>query len=325
MVREKKNKIYNIEKLHELIDSASLPKNKNTSLHNDKNLELIIDRLSDEPSKSKNKITSSNLLHTESESLKPQVIIHKREDIPNKEERVIQIELGPKGIKKQKEPAIVSFTYPREDLFTKESLYEIQKVAFLEEEPVEVKPTDISKKSEVQKKFIHVVSDREPKEKHLPEWKPVTKDTAEKEIVDLKKGKSIETFLPEFERVDEIQSPLPSFSPEKESRTPSFEPVEFEAVREEKQQVERSEVRNKEKTELLHKNLEEKQTRQKAKEKERKAKRLAKEHEEKIRLERLELRKKEKAKSLRKKLRKNKQDKKQRRKSGIKRKKKNKN
>jgi hypothetical protein len=302
MVREKKNKIFNIEKLHELIDSASLPKYKNTSSYNDKNLESLLNRLSDEPSKSNKKVTSSNLIHTKSESLTPRVVVHKREDIQKKEERVIQIELGPKAITKQKEHAIVGFAPPREDLFAEESLYEIEKIAFLEEEPVEVKPTDISKKSEVQQEFIQVVSDWEHKEKHLPEWEPVTKETTEKEIVEVKKGKSIEMFLPEFERVDEKQSPLPSRSPEKESRIPSFEPVEFEAVREEKQQVERSEVRKKEKAELLRKKLEEKQAQQEAKEKEREAKRLAKEHEEKLRLERLELRKKEKAELLRKKL-----------------------
>jgi len=302
MVREKKNKIYNIEKLHELIDSASLPKNKNTSSHNDKNLEFVLNRLSDESLKSNKKVTSSNLIHTKSESLKPRVVVHKREDIQKKEERVIQIELGPKAIKKQKEHAIVSFSPAREDLFVKESLYEIEKVAFIEEEPVDVKPTHISKNSEVQQEFIQVVSDWKHKEKHLPKWEPVTKETTEKEIAEVKKGKSIEMFLPEFERVDEKQSPLPSLSPEKASRIPSFEPVEFEAAGEEKQQVERSEVRKKEKAELQHKKLEEKQARQQAKEKEREAKKLAKEHEENLQLERLELRKKEKAELLHKKL-----------------------
>ena len=61
------------------------------------------------------------------------------------------------------------------------------------------------------------------------------------------------------------------------------------------QNIERLELRKKEKADLLHKKLEEKQVRQEAKEKGQDAKRLAKEHEEKLRLERLELRKKEKA------------------------------
>jgi hypothetical protein len=305
MVREKKNKIYNIEKLHELIDSASLPKNKNTSSYNDKNLEFVLNRLSDEQSKSKNKVTSSNLINPKSESLKPRVVVHKREDIQKTEERVIKIELGPKAIKKEKEHAIVSFTPAREDLFAKESLYEIEKLAFLEEEPVEVKPTDISKESEVQQEFIQVVSDWQHKEKHLPEWKPVTKETTEREIVEVKKGKSIEMFLPEFERVDEKQSPLPSLSPQKESRIPSFEPVEFEAVRE-KQQLERLEVRKKEKAELLHKKLEEKQARQQAKEKEQEAKKLAKEHDEKLQQEQLQIQKEQREEQKRKELEKKK-------------------
>jgi len=177
MVRERKIKIYNIEELHEFIDSASLPKNKNISSYNYKNLEFVLNQLSDEQSKSQKKVTSSNLIHPKSESLKPRIVVHKREDFQKKEERVIQIELGPKAIKKQKEHAIVSFTPLRQDLFAEESLYEIEKVVFPEEEPMEVKPTDISKKSEVQKEFIQVVSDREHNEKHIPEWEPVTKET----------------------------------------------------------------------------------------------------------------------------------------------------
>lgn len=68
------------------------------------------------------------------------------------------------------------------------------------------------------------------------------------------------------------------------------------------QNIERLDLRKKEKAELLHKKLKEKQARQQAKEKEQEAKRLAKEHEEKLRLERLELRKKEKTELLHKKL-----------------------
>jgi hypothetical protein len=264
MVREKKNKINNIEKLHELIDSASLPKNKNPSSYNDKNLEFVLNRLSDEQSKSSKIVTSSNLEHTESESLKPRVAIYKREDIQKKEERVIQIELGPKTIKKQQEHAIVRFTPPKEDLFANESLYEIEKVAFLEEKPIDGKPTDISKKSEAQQEFIQVVSELEDKEKYLPEWEPVTKETTEKEFVEVQKEKSIEMNLPEFERVDETHLPSISLSPEKESRIPSFEPVEFESFRE-KQQTERSKLRKKEKKELLHKKTKKKQARQEKK------------------------------------------------------------
>jgi hypothetical protein len=177
MMRERKNKIYKIEKLHEFIDSASLPKNKNTSSHNDKNRKFVLNQLSDDQLKSKKKGTSYNLIHPKSESLKPRAVVHKREDIQKKEGKVIQIELGPKAIKKQKEHAIVNFTPLRQDLFAEESLYEIEKVVFLEEEPVEVKPTDISKKSDVQQEFIQLVSDWEYKEKDIPEWELVTKET----------------------------------------------------------------------------------------------------------------------------------------------------
>jgi hypothetical protein len=182
MVSKRKNKIYNIEKLHEFIDSASLPKNKNTSSYNEKKIEFILNQLSDEQSKSEKKVTSYNLIHPKSEGLKPRIVVHKREDIQKKEGKVIQIELGPKTIKNQKEHAIVSFTPVRQDLFSDESLYEIEKVAFLEEESVEVKSTDISKKSEVQQEFIQVVSDWEYKEKDIPEWEPVTEETELRDV-----------------------------------------------------------------------------------------------------------------------------------------------
>jgi len=293
MTRARKIKTKNIEKLHELIDIASLPKHNNTASYDEKKLEFLPKRLPDEALKIKEKVTSSGLKPTESESLKPRVVVHNLEDIQKKEEKVIQIELGPKTIKKQKEHAIVGFTTPEQNLFTEESLHEVEKVPFLEEESREVKQTDVSKKSEIKKEFIPVVFVQKHEEKNLPEWELVTKEITEKETVDVKKGKSIETFLPEFERVDEKQSPLPLRSPKKEKKIHSLEPVEFELVTEEKQQVERSEVRKKKKDELLHKKLEEKQKRQQAKEKKRESKRRAKEHDEKLQLEQITIQKKQ--------------------------------
>lgn len=73
------------------------------------------------------------------------------------------------------------------------------------------------------------------------------------------------------------------------------------ALEKSEQNIERLELRKKEKAELLHEKLEEKQVKQQAKEKEQEAIRLAKDHEEKLRLDRLELRKKEKAELLHKK------------------------
>jgi hypothetical protein len=70
---------------------------------------------------------------------------------------------------------------------------------------------------------------------------------------------------------------------------------------ESEQNIERLELRKKEKAELLHKKLGEKQAKQQGKENEQETKRQAKEHEEKLQLERLELRKKEKAELLHKK------------------------
>ena len=256
-MRGRKTKTNTIEKIHELIDSTSLPTHKNTSSYDDKYLDSLLERLSDEPLKNKEKGTSSGLVHTKSESLKPRVVVHKREDTRKKEERVIEIELGPRAIKKQKEHALVGCAPPMEDFFAKEPLYEIEKVAVLEEF-LEVKPIEVSKKSEEEKKFIPMISIQGHNEEHLPEWEPVIKDTAEKENV-----------------------------------IPSFEPVELEVVREERQQLEPSEVRKKEKKELIQKKLEEKQAKREAKEKERKAKRLAKEHDEKLQLERLEFKKKQ--------------------------------
>jgi hypothetical protein len=146
MVRERKTKIIDIEKLHELIDSASLPKERTASSYDNEKLDTFRKRLSDESLKKPKKFFSSDIKHTTSESLKPLVVVRKREEIQKKEEKIIQIDLGPKEIKKQKEDVIVDFIPLKEDLFVGESLYEVEKVTVQKEEFTKEKTIKLLKK-----------------------------------------------------------------------------------------------------------------------------------------------------------------------------------
>jgi hypothetical protein len=291
MVRERKSKKYDIEKIHELIDSASLPKKRKNSSFDEKTLETLRKRLSDEPVKTKKKMIPPDFSESKSESLTPRVIVHKRVDVKKKEEKVIQIELGPKTEEKQKGPSNENIIPLTEDLFANEALYEVEKIA--EDDSQQEQPIKASEKFVIQKEFTPDVSVQEQPGNHLPEWEPVAPDTAEKETADQKDEKRAEMLLPEFERIEEKQTPVPPRVSEDEHKIPSFEPVEIEVAREEKPKVDRSEERKKKKEEKRQKKGEAKQARQEAKEQERAAVRLAKEHDEKIQAEYGELQKKQ--------------------------------
>jgi len=293
MVRERKSKKYDIEKIHELIDSVSFSKERKNFSYKEKNLESVRKQLSEELVKAKKKMTSSDLFHTKSESLTPRIVIHKREDIQKKEEKIIQIGLEPKTEEKQKSPGVENVIPSTEDFFAEEPLYEIEKVA-VGEVVLHIQPIEVSEKSAIQKEFTPIISVRGQAENHLPEWEPVAQNTAVKEITDHEDEKKAEAFLPEFERVDEKQAPLPPPFPEGESKIPSFEQVEFEVTRREKPKIDELEVKKKEKEEKRRKKMEEKQARQEAKEKERETIRLTKEHDKKLQIEQLEVRKKQK-------------------------------
>ena len=293
MVRERKSKKYDIEKIHEFIDSVSFSKERKNFSYKEENLESVRKQVSEEPVKAKKKMTSSDLFHIKSESLTPRIVIHKREDIQKKEEKIIQRDLEPKTEEKQKSPGVENVILSTEDLFAEEPLYEIEKVAVGDVVP-HIQPIEVSEKSAIQKEFTPIISVRGQAENRLPEWEPVDQNTAVKEITDHEDEKKAEAFLPEFERVDEKQAPLPPPFPEGESKIPSFEQVEFEVTRREKPKIDESEVRKKEKEEKRRKKLEEKQARQATKEKEREAIRLTKEHDKKLRIEQMEVRKKQK-------------------------------
>jgi hypothetical protein len=311
MVSERKYKKYDIEKLHQLIDSASLPKQKKNSSYNEEKLTSLRKRLSDEPPvKTKKKASSSERVHAKSEGLKPRVVVHKREEIQKKEEKVIRIELGQRKEKKQKESDRISVFPSTEDLFITEALYEVERIA-TGGEFQQVQSIDAPEKTAHLQEFTPVVSVRNQTDNHLPEWqlvedtrplkpqeKPKTDNDIELQRINIKKESTsddtpVSDNIPEFKPVDEKEISLPPRFSEDEQKIPSFEQVEFEMARAEKPLEERREGRKKEKEEKKQKKLEEKRTRHEPKEKERKKFHLFKEHEGKLRLGRGKSRKTE--------------------------------
>ena len=128
MVRERKIRMRDIEKLHEIIDSASLPKQRTVSSSEAEKLELLRKRLSDDPFNTPRHSQSPDSVPSQSAGMQPRVVVHKPEDTQKKDEKVIQIDLGPRSIKKEKEQPLINFLPVKEDPFAKESLFEIEKI-----------------------------------------------------------------------------------------------------------------------------------------------------------------------------------------------------
>jgi hypothetical protein len=287
MVRERKKGIKDIEKLHELIDSASLPKQKTPSTYDEEKLEVLRKRLSDRALKDRRQVFSSDVMQTKSDSLTPRVVLHKKEEINKKNEKVIQIDLGPRETKKEKEP-LVKFVAVQEDPFSKEVIYEIEKVPLFKEEFIVIKSKEKPKKTESDNGFFSSISALKRKEKHLAKSQPTTTKTIfiETSNQDEKKTKEV---LPQKAQVrQEKQTISPSFSQQTDDDLPAFEPVEFAAKVTEKRELKplRGEIRDEEYKK--QKNIEENQLKQQAKEKDQDEKRRAKGLHKKLRSEEAE-------------------------------------
>ena len=160
-MRERKTRIKDIKKLHELIDSASLPKQKTFTPSENERLENLRKRLS-EDSIEKQRAVPPQGVDASFGSLTPRVVVHKKEEPQKKEEKVIQIDLSPREVKKEKEPepTLVNFIHVKDDIFSKESLFEIEKVAVSAQEFIEVKPSETAEEPKTENEFILVVSVR---------------------------------------------------------------------------------------------------------------------------------------------------------------------
>ena len=239
MTQDKKPKKNDIEKLRMILDSPSDPKVRKIVAKHEKNLESIRERLSGEPSKTKMKYTTSDLLK-KSDSLEPRVVIHE------KEEEVVPSEIELHIPEQQKEES-KDDDADLQDLFDAEDLYEVEKVDVSEPEFLEVKPKEMGKvfekiPVETEEPLPTLIQEeKEPtkevheKEEELPEWEPV-EETKSKEIEETLEEKEEQTpkeFL-EVTTVDEKTMPQDSVG-ETEEEIPTWEPIELEETRAEKE------------------------------------------------------------------------------------------
>jgi len=239
MTQDKKPKKNDIEKLRMILDSPSDPKVRKIVAKHEKNLESIRERLFGEPSKTKIKYTTSDLLK-KSDSLEPRVVIHE------KEEEVVPSEIELRIPEQQKEES-KDDDADLQDLFDAEDLYEVEKVDVPEPEFLEVKPKEMEKvfeKTPVETEEplpIPMQEEKEPtkevhdKEEELPEWEPVeeTKPKEIEETVEEKEEQTPKEFL-EVTTVDEKTMPQDSVG-ETEEEIPTWEPIELEETRAEKE------------------------------------------------------------------------------------------
>ena len=237
MTQDKKPKKNDIEKLRMILDSPSDPKVRKIVAKHEKNLKSIRERLSGESSKTKMKYTTSDLLK-KSDSLEPRVVIHEEEVVPSEIESHI-----PEQQKEESKDDDADL----QDLFDAEDLYEVEKVDVPEPEFLEVKPKEMEKifektPAETEEPLPTLLQEeKEPtkevheKEEELPEWEPV-EETKPKEIeepVEEKEGQTPKEFL-EVKTVDEKTMPQDSVG-ETEEEIPTWEPIELEETRAEKE------------------------------------------------------------------------------------------
>ena len=229
MSQDKKVKKNDIEKLRMILDSPSDPKVRKIVDKHEKNLESIRERLSNEPSKTEKKYSSSDFLK-KSNSLEPRVVIHQKGETKNIKSEIVSPEPKLyKAEKQQKEEEKLpdwepvgegrpGESYTDEDdlqsLFDDEDLLEVEKVDVSEPEFLQVKPKEMEKIFEKTPKEKEQMIKENEKEERLPDWEPVgdgrPDETITKKAVD--EDESVEEMdkkdemLPEWEPVDEEKS-----------------------------------------------------------------------------------------------------------------------
>jgi len=165
MVRERKTRLKDIEKLHELIDSASLPKQRTLSPQETEKLNELRKKLSEDTNRPS--AQASTPKHPQSEGLQPRVALRKQQEPQKKEERVIQIDLGPRPTQKTQAPPPVNFLPVKEEPFAKEPLFDIEKITPSKKKPAKTTQETRRKKQPKQKEFIPIKTSRS-QEENLP-------------------------------------------------------------------------------------------------------------------------------------------------------------
>jgi hypothetical protein len=286
MVRERKTRVKDIEKLHELIDSASLPKPRTITPNEAVKLEALRKRLSDDSFPDHKQSAVSHTHPTAPEGLTPQVSIRKQEEIQKKDERVIQIDLGPKATKKEKEQPLVDFLPVEEDPFTKEPLFEIEKV-ITQQKKVEAERKGSEKPPE-QKEFLPVIPIQKEKEEILPEFLPVSQEPVLKKAPEITKGDRPKEPVQMAGPLKKEKKAFFSLHQRQKNEIPSFEPVESQPAIPEKKGPMRFEIPQKTPEDRKQKKMEAKKIKLEEKQKEKETKHKEEDKETKLKIETVE-------------------------------------
>lgn len=276
MVREKKMRFKDIEKLHELIDSASLPKQKIPSAYEEEKLQALRKRLSDNSLKDRKQVFSSEELDGESDNLKPRVIIHKKEERKKTDEKVIQIDLKPREITKEKELPEYKFALVKENPFSKEEVFEIEKVPVSMDRFFRDKSLEPSDKSDLGKKSLLAISAQKGKESTVQTSRSTRTQTAGRETTEERDVKSKGIFSQMIHPKKEKQNTAPLVSQEPKVDIPQFEPIEFTAIESEKEKWKTSGEEIIQEKDRKQKRMDDKQTKKQAREKEKDTQQLTK-------------------------------------------------
>jgi len=244
MSQDKKAKKNDIEKLRMILDNPSDPKVRKIVDKHERNLESIRERLSDKPSKTEMKHTTSDFLR-KSDSLEPRVVIHQKEEMKSIPSEIVPPE--PKSYKTEQHREEYADEDDFQGLFDDEDLYEVEKVDVSEPEFLQVKPKEMEKIFEKTTKEtegtlpIPILKEKEPmvkvheKDEKLPEWEPVEEAKSE-EVGAVVKEKE-EPTTKEFTEVTTIDEKVKTQKPldEKKEEIPTWDPIELEKTKEEKE------------------------------------------------------------------------------------------
>ena len=242
MVRERKSKDNDLEKLRLILDNPSDPKIKEIAAKHENSLESIRERLSEESSNDvmKHSISTDNKGY---DRLEPTAVVHE------KEEKVVESEIEQTNTEQsQKETEKTDDTlenYNNEELFEVEHL-EISESKDTDDSPsktefVEVKTKDIEeifeKSSQLDQQASTPESQTEKqqtnavhKEEELPEWEPIGQEGVDESDTNVQKQKVSKSS--ENKPIDQKKDDLLVSTPKESDNDKEF--VAFEPVEEEK-------------------------------------------------------------------------------------------
>jgi hypothetical protein len=200
-VSERKRKRYDINEIHDFIDSASTATQNMHYAQKRKTPTTKPQKSVSESTSTRKHAAPSKNVRSSSEPLAPRVVVRKREHAQKKEEIVFRVAESPRSKKKQEVITLRQAAPATQDLFSEEPQYEIE--PFTEEqESQRIRRKKEKARSSVEPDVTPAVSLRQAGEK-IPEWKPEEQPPRQKGTWASLRVRKESKPLPEFEHVDE--------------------------------------------------------------------------------------------------------------------------